>query len=103
MYRYTVEMHTSPVITMRPTKKHEDKKSRGVLQVRQAASQMCIQAEGTRALLASLIIEHVCFSLSFFFPIYNPRHNKAIKNKGLQKISFLKSVFFLFFCFLYLQ
>lgn len=89
MYRCTVEMHTSSVITMRPTKKHGSKKSRGVLQVRQAASQMCIQTEGRAP-------SYPLWLLSSCSPIYNPRHNKAIKNKGLQKISFLKSFFF--FC-----
>lgn len=51
MYSYTIEMHTLLVITMRPTKNHDDKKSVGVLQVRQAEPQMCIQTEGTQPLL----------------------------------------------------
>lgn len=56
MYRCTVEMRTLSVITMRPTKKHGSKKSRGVLQVRQAASQMCIQTEGRAPSYPSLVI-----------------------------------------------
>lgn len=84
MYIYTVEIHTSAVITMRPTKKHGGKKSGGVLQVRQAASQMCIQAEGTHALLASLITHHVFFLFSFF--LFTTRViTKLSKTKGSKK------------------